>query len=218
MKAAICVQSSRVETYSDSLAAMISAFPDVQEVVFLFMMEQDDEALLREVEADLHRANKLEAYVQASRRSRSTRRVQMLSRSALRGFRVIDVTGVSKEIMAEILPIALTSGQSICSLAWQDRINRERKYIGRDEHTYYDAMKSPVVQGIYRAQKAVWLMFYILSAIIMSFAALYAAQLFGFDIISDKLVNLLGILVALGGLFLSYTALRLVPPQNQSGE
>ncbi len=218
MKAAICVQGSRIETYSDSLAAMVSAFPDVQEVVFLFMMDQDGEALLRGVEADLHHANQLEAYVHASRRFRSTRRIQVLSRSALKDFRVIDVTGVSKEIMAEVLPIALTSGQSVCFLSWQDQISHDRKYVGEDDHTYKDAMKSPVVQGIYRAQKAVWLMFYILSAIIISFAALYAAQFFGLDIISDKMVNLLGILVALGGLFLSYTALRLVPPQGQSGE
>lgn len=216
MKAAVCVQSNRAETYSDSLAAMVATFPDVQEVVFLFLIDQDDEALLREIEADLHRANEIEAYVQAGRRSRSARRLSRLSRSSLRDFQVIDVTGVSKEIMAEILPIALTSGQSICSLIWQDRISRERKYAGRDEYIYYNAMKSRVVQGIYRAQRAVWLMFYILSAIIVSFAGLYAAQVFGFDIISDKLVNLLGILVALGGLFLSYTALRLVPPQHRS--
>lgn len=216
MKAAVCVQSDRVETYADVMAAIVTQYPKVREFEFVFLSEQDEEKLLKQIEAEVGKSSEYEAYVLAGRPARSKRKLSRLNKNSFKGCQLIDVTGVSKELMSEILPIAMTSGQSICSLSWSDRINRDRKFVGRDEFSYFDAMQSVVVQNIYKTQKAVWIMFYILTIVVVSFSALYGAQFFGIDIISDKLVNLLGILVGLGGLFLSYIALSFVPSQNRN--
>ncbi|WP_186400986.1 hypothetical protein [Stappia sp. P2PMeth1] len=217
MKAAVCVQSDRVETYADVMAAIVTQYPAVREFEFVFLSGQDEEKLLKQIEENVRNSLEYEAYVLAERPARSTKKVNLLNKSSFKGCKMIDVTGISKELMSEIIPIAMASGQSICSLSWSDRINKERKYVGRDEYNYFDAMKSSVVQNIYKTQKAVWIMFYILSIIVFLIAFLYGSQLLGVDLISDKLINFLGILVGLAGLFLSYIALNFVPSQSKTG-
>lgn len=198
------------------MAAIVTRYPNIREFEFIFLVDCDQEKFLTRIEADVGNCSDYEAYILADRPARSKKKVVRLNKSIFKGSSVIDVTGVSKELMSEILPIAMTSGQSICSLSWSDRINRDRKFIGRDEYSYFDAMQSAVVQNIYKTQKAVWIMFYVLTIVVVSFAILYGAQLFGIDLISDKLVNLLGVLIGLGGLFLSYIALSFVPAQGRS--
>lgn len=213
MRATICVQGNRPETYSNVMAAVMVAHPDTTQFDFLILNDQDGEALLRAVEADLSTQTNHDAYVQASRRWRTERKEILLGRRTFRDSRLIDVTGISKELTADILAIAITTGKPVCSLSWKERIGVNRKLVGSDPYEYFDAMKSGVVRDIYRAQKAVWLMFYILSGILISFAFVFGASWFGIDLLPTKAISFLGLLTAIGGLFLSYVALTLTPIQ-----
>jgi hypothetical protein len=171
---------------------------------------------LRAIEADLSAHRNNDAYVYASRVLRTERREALDRRRTFKNTDIIDVTGVSKELTAEILAIAITSGKSVCSLSWKERIVKKRKLIGIDSHVYFDMMKSNIVLDIYRAQRAVWMMFYILSAILFSFVFVYAANFFGYDVVSDRAINVLALLTGIGGLFLSYVALNLVPIRSSA--
>nr|WP_319486059.1 hypothetical protein [uncultured Cohaesibacter sp.] len=214
MKASICVQSTRAATYSDAMAAIIADFPNVTEFEFIFLHGGEDDTLLEEIENDLATTmtqNKL--YARANRAGRKTKVVNSIDKNIFRSSKIIDVSGISKELTAEIMAVAITTGKSVCTLSWADR-NDRRKLVGEDNYKYFNTMKTPLIKKIFEIQRAVWIMFYTLSVILSAFVATYAISLLGYNIIPDKLINFLGVLVGIGGLFLSYTALRFVPNQR----
>lgn len=209
VKAAICVQGSRSETYSDAAAAIIKDFPHVREITFLFFGEDPTESLLKNIDEDLHRNSHIQPYVNASRISRTSRSVYSFTRDSLKEYDIIDVTGISKELMSDIFAISLSSGKSLCFISWKEKIDKnKRKFIGQNDYIYFDTMKSSIVRHIHFSQRSAWIMFYVLSIVISLFALFYSFSLFGIELISDKLINFLGILIGLCGLFLSYIALR----------
>jgi hypothetical protein len=139
------------------------------------------------------------------------RTLENINKSAFDSSSIIDVTGISKEKMIEILAITVSKGKPLCCLSWKSRTGNSRKYIGVDEFMYFNAMDSDVVLNIYNTQRAVWLMFYVLASVLLVFGIIYGFSYFGMNIISDKLINILGFLVGIGGLVLSYTALKTMP-------
>jgi len=113
------------------MAAIATRYKDILEFDFPILNDQDDEALLRAIEVELSaQANhNYSAYVRASRSSRNKRKEGFLCTRTFKSSRIIDVTGISKELTAEIMAIALATGKSMCSLSWTKRIDGTRQVI-----------------------------------------------------------------------------------------
>lgn len=215
MKAAICIQGTRAATYSDAMAAIAAEFPYVTEYELIFLPGSDEGLLFPEIEHDLASVMfKNEWYSKANRSGRNSLSVSQINKNTFKNTNVIDVTGISKENTAEIMAIAITSGKSVCTLSWENQ-DKNRKYVGEDNYKYFNTMNTPLINKIFKIQRAVWLMFYTLSLVIIAFIATYSASILGYHIIPDKLINLLGVLLGIGGLFLSYVALSFVPNQSE---
>lgn len=208
-RARIVVTSENADTYVDVLAA-IATRGETDEVEFVFLDSEYKGRLLSDVQKKLVDLNELPDYEQASRLKISGIPLKRDLGLLLRDCSLIDVTGVPKELAIEIAATALIQPNiKVCSLRWLEKLDSQVRFrVGQQRYSYADVINDSALSALRKDYIAKTYVIYAFGGIFAASAALAVAQVaFGWAI-PDKLINLLSLLVGIGGLQLAYISLK----------
>jgi hypothetical protein len=208
-RARIVATSDNPDTYVDVLAA-IAAKGETDEVEFIFLDSEYKKQLLSEVQKKMVGLADLTDYEQASRLKISGTTLKHDLALLLKNCSLIDVTGVPKELAIEIAATALTNPNiKVCSLRWLEKLQSDVRFrVGQDKYSYADVISDSALNALRKDYIAKKHVIYVFGTIFAATAGLAVAQLaFGW-VIPDKVINVMSLLVGIGGLQLAYVSLK----------
>lgn len=208
-RARIVATSDVADTYVDVLAAM-AARGETDEVEFIFLDCEYKRQLLSDVQKKLVDLSELTDYEQASRLKISGTPLKHDLSLLLRNCSLIDVTGVPKELAIEIAATALTDPNiKVCSLRWLEKLDSQIRFrVGQQKYSYADVINDSALNALRKDYIAKKHVIYVFGAIFAATAAIAVAQLVFEWAIPDKVINVLSLLVGIGGLQLAYVSLK----------
>ena len=102
-----------------------------------------------------------------------------------------------------------TTHIKVCSLRWLEKFQSDVRFrVGQHRYSYADVISDSALSALRKDYIAKKHVIYVFGTIFAATAALAVAQLaFGW-IIPDKVINVLSLLVGIGGLQLAYVSLK----------
>jgi hypothetical protein len=208
-RARIVVTSTKPDTYVDVLAA-IAAKGEADEVEFIFLETDFDKQLLSSVQKLLVELSDLPDYEAASRLKISGAPLKRDLTALLKSCNLVDVTGVPKELAIEIAATALPNPRiKVCNLRWLGKIDSQERFrIGQQVYSYADVINEPALRALRKDFIAKNHVIWVFGLMVGASAVLAVSQLVFGLAIPDKVINILSLLVGLGGLLLAYVSLK----------
>jgi hypothetical protein len=211
MKVSICGIGANIDTYVSVMAACIDNLkqkPTEFEVVVLNFSEVD--AIVKKIKLKLKEKQETECYFHADKVGITCKSISYISEETFKECDAIDVTALPKEETAEVLAIALRRRNKVYCLRWDDGAKTE-KTVSVDPYKYTDLMKSKVFQKLRNLTKTLQT---ILMALFVCLVAFGIAVFLGITrvwSIDDKMLNILGFLIGVAGIWLSFISLKNTP-------
>jgi hypothetical protein len=208
-RAKVIATSPSPDTYVDVLAAIANT-GEIDEIVLVFLGSDHNQKLITEIQKKLVELAEIQAYEQAARLKLADSRIPSDMELLLGDCTIVDVTGVPKRLAVEIAAKALTKSRiKVCDLRWLDPIEGQtRLRVGKNAYSYADLLSESTLRAVrkdYVAKQHVIIVFGLIFGVA---TALAIAQLvFGWGI-PDKWINILSLLVGVGGLQLAYVSLK----------
>lgn len=221
MLARILVEAPRLESYADTLAAIVLTDSNIGSIEFLILpaANADAETLLNAVEVQLNNLKEHDAYKRASRLGRSARRIDGIDEAIFHRTQLVDASSVFKETLVDISSVAVSFSRKrvrrsrLYILTWKQQFERGRFFrVGQDEYSYEDIFERSLFRKSFAGSRASTLLSFTLMVVIAILCAAILPQLVGFSFISDRLMNnivaFIGIVTGIGGFYLSYVSLQ----------
>lgn len=210
MKAKLLIQSDNVDTYINVMAALCGKFP-VKQVMLSFIDREPEESFINEIQSKLVKLSISPNYSKASRVLLEGEAANNDHVALVKGWDVVDVTGVSKEVAINISAASIGNKRvHICQLSWKQRFKQNEDWVLKEgNHNYADLMSSGALSNLYQEyfqKKHVIIAFGVLFSIVFSVAI--TKIIWPKFIVPEDVVNLFSLLIGAAGLYLAIMSLR----------
>lgn len=211
MKAKLLVQSTTLDTYINVMAALCDAYPAINKIMLSFIDKEPDEIFVKKIQERLLSLSDSESYFRASRVQLKTEIADKDHGSLVRGWDVIDVSAVSKEIAINVSAASIANEKvHVCQLTWSKRFAKDEPWILQEgNHCYTDLMSEGALSNLYKdhfQKKHVILAFGVLFSIVFIIA--FTKFLWPSFIIPEDVVNVFSLLIGAAGLYLAIISLK----------
>jgi hypothetical protein len=213
MKALVLVQSPRLETYVNAIAAICNKYTSVNIIRLLYVTDDTDSVTkkgVRERLVDLSKEHPF--YEKAADVGKDDDRCSVENlKSYVGGWDIVDVSGTSKEISLTAAAISISNKSvCVCLVNWLRNFKRNEEWVlTEDNHEYVNLLSSgdlDLLRKDYFQKK------YIIIAFAGIFALLTAVvilkMLFPAFFIPNVVVNIFGLLIGVAGLYLAAVSLK----------
>lgn len=210
MKAKIIVQSNKIDTYTNVMAAICDTYP-VNHIMLSFIIGEIDENFIDSIKSNLASLSNNNIYSKASRVRLEAEIANKDHNLLVKGWDILDVTGVSKEIAIHISAASISNKNvCICQLSWKKSFqNGERWILTDNNHSYSNLMSTGSLSVLYKEyfrKKNILTMFGVIFSII--FICAITKIIWPGFIIPEDLVNILSLLIGAAGLYLAILSLK----------
>jgi len=210
MKAKLLIQSDNIGTYINVMAALCDKYP-VKQIMLSFIEKEPDESFINEIQSKLVELSSRSIYSKASRVLLEGEAANNDHVLLVKGWDVVDVTGVSKEVAINISAASIGNKKvHVCQLSWKQRFKRDEEWILKEgNHHYTDLMSTGALSNLYQEyfqKKHVIIAFAILFAIV--FGVAIAKIVWPTFIVPEDVVNLFSLLIGAAGLYLAIMSLK----------
>jgi hypothetical protein len=210
MKAKLLVQSDNINTYINVMAALCDKYP-VKQIMLSFVGKEPDNGFVNEIQSKLVNRSSNPIYSKASRVLLEYEIASSDHVLLVKGWDILDVTGVSKEIAVNISAASISNKKvHVCQLSWKERFKRDDEWVLKQgNHEYTDLMGSGALSNLYydHFQKR---------HVIIAFAALFliifgvaiAKMIWPSFLVPEDVINLFSLLIGAAGLYLAIMSLK----------
>lgn len=205
MKAKLLVQSTTIETYTNVMAALCDKYP-INQVVFSFIDREPDEEFINNVQKKLIELYSNSNYFKASRVQIQTEIADKDHICLVKGYDIIDVSGVSKKIAINASAASISNRKvHICQLSWKRRFKEgEQWMLEEGNHDYTDLMSAGALSDLYQEYfKKKHIIFAFSFLFLIVFIVVVVKLICPTFIIPEDVVNLFSLLIGAAGLYLA---------------
>lgn len=151
MKAKLLVQSDTLETYINVMAALCDKYP-INQVMLSFIGKEPDNDFVNKIQEKLLSLSSSSNYSRASRAQLEVETADNDHIRLVKGWDVIDVSGVSKEIAINVSAASIGNKKvHICQLSWKKRFEKGEDWILEEgNHHYTDLMGAGALSNLYQ--------------------------------------------------------------------
>lgn len=210
MKAKIMVQSTTVDSYVNVMSAICEKY-SAGHIMLSFVDSDPDESFVLKIQERLASLLGNSRYTKAARVKLEFERASENYASVVKGWDVVDVTAVSKELAINFSAAAIGSRRvHICQLSWLKRFEKGEEWIlDDDNHHYSDLMSSGALSSLYKEhfhKRHVIIAFGILFSVVLivSVAKIFIPSF----VVPEDLVNLFSLMIGAAGLYLAIISLK----------
>ncbi len=211
MKAKVVIQSPRIDTYVDVVAAIADNFPDVKEICFVFFDRPANEGIINAIQKKSSELSDITPYAKGARFYLYAEEILIESKDLLKNCILIDVSAVSKDIALSVAASGIErQSVKVGHLKWLSKIEKGKELrIGVDNYNYEDLLSKGAMSTLlknYVAKK------HVLRAFVIMFSSIFVIALAKFFIpnfiIPDDVINLFSLLIGAAGLYLAAVSLK----------
>jgi len=211
MKVKVVIQSPRIDTYVNIVAAIADSFPDVKEICFVFFDRPTNDDIINDIQKKLSELSDIEPYAKGARFYLSGEETLIESKDLLKDCILIDVSAVSKDIALSVAASGIQKQSvKVGHLKWLSKIEKGKELrVGVDNYTYEDLLSKGAMSTLlkdYVAKK------YVLRAFVIMFLSIFIIAVAKFCIpnftIPDDVINLFSLLIGAAGLYLAAVSLK----------
>jgi hypothetical protein len=215
MRAAILVQSPKVETYINALAAMQLKYNNIEQFDFIYVFHNSKKILMEEIR------EKLFVYSKDNDIYKSAIDISCtfinndylidynkeLKKYLLESYSIIDVSGISKNISISVASTMITKPDvHVGMLNWNSTFQKEEQWVlNQENHVYQDLFDDKVLQDLrkdYFRKKNIVFTVIVTSALAL---IIFCIEIFfPNSFISDKVTTLFGLLIGFVGMMLAF--------------
>jgi hypothetical protein len=210
MKAKILVQSDKVDTYVNVMAAMCEKYT-IEHVMLSFIEREPDDSFVKSLQEKLVSLSEDSCYTKAARVRLETEKSEIDFSSLVNGWNVVDVTGVNKELAINISAASIGSNRiHVCQLTWHHTFETgEAWLLKEDNHKYSDLMGAGALSNLYQEhfkKRHVIIAFGLLFSVVLavSIIKIFVPSF----VVPEDLVNLFSLMIGASGLYLAIMSLR----------
>lgn len=210
MRAKLLVQSNTIETYINVMAALCDKYP-IRHIMLSFIGKEPDNDFVNKIQEKLLSLSGTSNYSRASRAQLEIETADNDHIRLVKGWDVIDVSGVSKEIAINISAASIGNKRvHICQLNWKKRFEEGEDWILEEgNHQYTDLMGAGALSNLYQEyfqKKHVIFVFGILFFIV--FGVSIAKFIWPSFFVPEDVVSLFSLLIGAAGLYLAIISLK----------
>jgi len=215
MRAAILVQSPKVETYINALAAMQLKYNNIEQFDFIYVFHNSKKILMEEIREKLFVYSKdNDIYKSAIDISRTFINNDYLidynkelKKYLLESYSIIDVSGISKNISISVASIMITKPDvHVGMLNWNSTFKKDEQWIlNQENHVYQDLFDDKNLRYLrkdyFRKRNIV-----LTISITLALAVIIVCVIIFFpkSNILDRIIALFGLLIGFAGLMLAF--------------
>lgn len=210
MKAKILVQSNRLDTYVNVMAAMCEMY-SIEHVMLSFVEREPDDSFVKSLQEKLVSLSEASCYTKAARVRLETETSEIDFSSLVNGWDVVDVTGINKELAINISAASIGSSRiHVCQLTWNQTFETGEVWLLKEgNHKYSDLMGSGALSNLYREhfkKRHVIIAFGLLFSVVLAVSIIkIVVPTF---VVPEDLVNLFSLMIGASGLYLAIMSLR----------
>jgi len=211
MKAKIVIQSLRIDTYVNAIAAIVDHYPEINQFIIVFFDKPSNEDFINKIQKRLSKLSDIPQYARAARMLLTSEEILIESKELLQECVLVDVSGVSKEVALSIAANGIEKQSvKVGHLKWHEKIEKGKEFrVGLNKHSYEDLLSKGAMATLikkYIAKKHVLRAFVVMFSIIMCMAI--AKFIWPQFIIPDDIINLFSLLIGAAGLYLAAISLK----------
>jgi len=211
MKAKVVIQSPRIDTYVNVVAAIADTFSDIKEICFVFFDRPINDDTVNEIQEKLLSLSDIKPYAKGARFHISTEETLIESKELLKDCIIIDVSAVSKEVAVSVAASGVEmQSVKVGHLKWISKLEQTRELrVSIDKYEYEDLLSQFAISTLlndYLAKKHVIRAFVLMFSILFIIAI--AKCIIQDFIIPDDLINLFSLLIGAAGLYLAAISLN----------
>lgn len=211
MKAKVVIQSSRIDTYVNVVAAIADCFPDIKEVSFVFFDGAVNDDIINNIQKRLSELSDIKPYSKGARFHLSTEETLIESKDLLKDCMLIDVSAVSKDIALSVAASGIErQSVKVGHLKWLSKIEKGKELrVGVDKCTYEDLLSKGAMSTLLKDHVAKK---HVLRAFVVMFLSIFIIAILKFIIpnfiIPDDVINLFSLLIGAAGLYLAAVSMK----------
>jgi hypothetical protein len=221
MIARIIVQTGEPANYADVLAAICLHFPQVKQIEFILLEDDqtEEDAFVKRVDGVIRKRLDKLPYLKASRLGRTARKVHAIDEAVFKGAFLIDASNVLKEPLVDIAAVALSHSKKrirrtrLHVLTWLQPFDKNRRFqVDSDPFSYGDIFARDLFKRTFASARAATLLSLFMGVVALFLCFIVIPPLAGYELLSDqnmnRIVAAIGIVTGFGGMFLSYLSLQ----------
>lgn len=213
MKALVLVQSTTVGTYVNVFAAICHKYKEVKQIRLLYITGDATPVTIKDIREGIMDLSKEHVIYEGASdilRDSDTCSEERL-RTYVKGWNIVDVTGVSKEISLSVAAVSVANRHvRVCTVKWSQHFKRGESWVLTDDnHEYVDLVGSgelALLRKDHFQKKHVIIAFGGIFGLLTLVVVL--KMLFPLFFVPNVVVNIFGLLIGVAGLYLAAISLK----------